>query len=498
MVEGTRRVLAKLIRQKGTALAADARRLEALLRDLCPGHMLAINLLVSAARHGVPERLNDPVAPLPIRLAQQTAHLADGLGFAEDKARWAVETWAAVLGVAGAKPSPPAGDDEPPRAVAGQPPAVLVVDSKPAGATVLVNGEPVGPTPLRRALDLGSFTHLPVALSLTLAEHVTQETIVELRAGEETAWRGVRLGQGGRPANWPEYLAHFTLPAGMDWSSFRVSEVDGMPQVLVPAGAFRMGSPEGEAGRSFNEGPQKQVQMSAYWMDLHEVTNAQYAQFLNAKRPAEAHRRQWVSLAGEEASKFLNPQILCTGNRYVPEGGVENYPVVWVSWRGAAAYAEWAGRTLPTEAQWERAARGGRQTKYVWGDSDTPPTGSGNFCDEAAVRLRITRREPGWYFPGYDDGYATTSPVASFRPNAFGLYDMAGNVEEWCQDRYADDWYAEMPNRDPINLTQGTGSMRVMRGGAYMVGPQGLRVSHRSVGFLAYYYVGFRCAAPAS
>ena len=148
-----------------------------------------------------------------------------------------------------------------------------------------------------------------------------------------------------------------------------------------------------------------------------------------------------------------------------------------VSWYSAAAYAQWMGKRLPTEAQWEKAARGGLVgKKYVWGDSDLPPEGAGNFPDESAKQ-----EHSSWgILEGYDDGYAGTAPVGSFTPNGYNLYDMAGNVDEWCADKHDSEYYSVSPrsnptgpgvpiifeNNDFLSVEPG-GYGRVIRGGSW-------------------------------
>ena len=246
-------------------------------------------------------------------------------------------------------------------------------------------------------------------------------------------------GPNAKPANWPDYLSTFTPPTGMSWSSFRVSPKDGMPQVLIPAGEFLMGSPANEPDRQGVEGPQRKVYVSAFWMDLHEVTVGQYRAFCEA--------------TGRTIDTGYNKEA--------------RHPVVMVSWEDATAYAQWAGRQLPTEAQWEKAARGGTATAYPWGAA----------FDAAKAN--------------YGGG---TTPVGSYAPNGYGLYDMAGNVWEWCRDWYDLGWYAQMPARDPVNETQAT--YRVLRGGSWYYYPLHLRIAYRNRDTPGYRHVdfGFRCS----
>ena len=143
------------------------------------------------------------------------------------------------------------------------------------------------------------------------------------------------------------------------------------------------------------------------------MTNARYKKFLDE--------------TGYEAPSIWNDSDL---NGY-------DQPVWCVGWRDAKAYCDWAGKRLPTEAEWEKAARGGLEgKKYVWGNAWPPPKGAGNFKDITNHRVYTT-----WeHIAGYDDGYVRTAPVGSFSPNSYGLYDMVGNVWEWCMD-WHDPWY---------------------------------------------------------
>ena len=289
------------------------------------------------------------------------------------------------------------------------------------------------------------------------------------RAREAAAALG-RMGLAG----WPEYLQDAKLLAGVQ---IRLAPDDGMPQVLVPAGELAVGG-----GAGFGAEATRAPHVEAFWMDLHEVTYAQFCRFLNDVSPEESKRIAWTALAGEPQKKYntgfaYGPKLAQQGGGYVVEPGFEHYPVAWVSWGAAMAYAEWAGRTLPTEAQWEYAARGGkRRQTFPWGEAPVPPPGSGSFRDE---RFRATWPKLGG-IEGYDDGYVAASPVCSFSPNAFCLFDMEGNVTEWCAD-------------------SNDSGARAVRGGAWGSNLEGLRLTWREWRKADYAWdgTGFRCAAAA-
>jgi len=191
--------------------------------------------------------------------------------------------------------------------------------------------------------------------------------------------------------------------------------------VPIPAGCFMMGSDTGDS----DERPVRGVCLDAFFMDEYEVTNREYGKFLaatNHERP-----EYW------DNSEFNQP----------------DQPVVGVSWEDAVAYAKWAGKRLPTEAEWEYAARGGLKGKeYPWGD---------DFPVEQANCGNLDAQHE-WDGP---------SPVGSFEPNGYGLYDMAGNVWEWCSDWYGDTYPSEKQT-DPTGPA--SGEYRVLRGGCWLVG----------------------------
>ena len=233
---------------------------------------------------------------------------------------------------------------------------------------------------------------------------------------------------------------------------------------LIPAGEFRMGSNHGGA----DEKPVHSVYVDAFYIDRYEVTNVQYAKFLN-----EFGKN--TDGAGHKLLKISSPycQIWKAGEVYRPRSGYEEHPVVEVSWYGANAYAEFYGKWLPTEAEWEKAARGGLAgKKYPWGDS-------------------ISHDNANYNGTGRKDKWTNTSPVGSFSPNGYGLYDMSGNVWEWCSDWYSSDYYAQSTRRNPSG--PGTGRRRVIRGGSWS--DDVLRCAYRATSDLELVNLGFRCAS---
>ena len=173
------------------------------------------------------------------------------------------------------------------------------------------------------------------------------------------------------------------------------------------------------------------------------------------------------------------------------------HPVIHVSWNDAKAYCEWLSRKtgktyrLPTEAEWEYAAgNGAKHHTYSWGNGNPAGKKGGNVADEAAKRKFPDSK----VFAGYDDGYVFTAPAGSYEPNELGLYDMSGNVWEWCEDWYHDS-YKGAPSDGSAWLSP-EGSTRVIRGGSWYLTPARARVAYRSSDLPAFrfYYVGFRLA----
>ena len=301
---------------------------------------------------------------------------------------------------------------------------------------------------------------------------------------------------------------------------------------LIPAGEFEMGSRAPEARE--DEKPVHRVALHAFWIDRSEVTNAAFARFVAATgyRTVAERTPTWEELKAQlpEGTPPPAPETLQAGSLVFkapvscdsledwsawwswvpgadwrhPEGpgssieGLLDRPVVQVAWDDAAAFAAWAGKRLPTEAEWERAARGGLEgAPYAWGREDPDPRRANLYQG----RFPTTNDAA--------DGWIGTAPVASFPANGFGLFDMAGNVWEWCADWYHVDAYAQRAAagpvvRDPAGPSESfdpqepAARKRVMRGGSFLCHGSycaGYRVSARmkSTPDSAANHIGFRC-----
>lgn len=251
-------------------------------------------------------------------------------------------------------------------------------------------------------------------------------------------------------------------------ASTQVSTKDGMTLLYVSAGEFTMGAASSDLQADPWERPQHQVYLDAFWIDQTEVTNAMYAQCVQAMAcQAPSHTTSYT-----RASYYGNAQF-------------DTYPVVYVSWNDAKAYCQWASGDLPTEAQWEKAARGDDQRTYPWGND--PISGSRlNFCD---ANCPFDRKDKS-----INDGYADTAPVGNYPDGASpcGALDLVGNVWEWVADRHGS--YPSSPSSNPTGPT--LGDARVLRGGSWIDAATVVRASVRagSVPELRDGGIGFRCA----
>ncbi len=244
-----------------------------------------------------------------------------------------------------------------------------------------------------------------------------------------------------------------------------VDPVTGMEFIWIADDCFMMGSKRGKP----DERPVHEVCVDGFWIGMHEVTNLQYRRYQpdHGSALTSEERKNW-------SDDFLK--------KYSLNSGIQ--PVVYVSWQGAVEYADWlrkgTGRhyRLPTEAEWEYAARAGSVGERYWGDDPHQACLYGNVSDDT---YRKRGREPGTAAASHDcdDGYVLTAPVGSFKPNGFGLYDMLGNVSEMCLDWYDGDYYARSTRDNPgVPLSAGI-HLKIIRGGSFSSPPEDVRSAVR-------------------
>ncbi|SMC21983.1 Formylglycine-generating enzyme, required for sulfatase activity, contains SUMF1/FGE domain [Desulfacinum hydrothermale DSM 13146] len=250
--------------------------------------------------------------------------------------------------------------------------------------------------------------------------------------------------------------------------------ITGMRFVWIPGGCFPMGSDPGEDGRDRDEGPKHQVCVDGFWMGRSEVTRGQFRTFVEKTgyvTDAERQGYSWVYDGKWEKKpgySWRRPGFAQT----------DDHPVVHVSLNDAQAMAHWLTQhskgtfRLPTEAEWEYACRAGTLGARFWGEDPAAA------CDFANVADKTARKKfPAWRIHPCSDGFVFTAPVATFRPNGFGLYDMLGNVWEWCADVYDPQAYRNHSEKNPV--VEKGGTARVVRGGSWYSQPQYVRSAGR-------------------
>ncbi|MGB7977727.1 MAG: bifunctional serine/threonine-protein kinase/formylglycine-generating enzyme family protein [Chlamydiales bacterium] len=255
------------------------------------------------------------------------------------------------------------------------------------------------------------------------------------------------------------HVSHYTP------SKVEVSEIEPLltEMVVIPGGTYFRGSSEGAR----DEMPRHAVRLPSFALDIHPVTNDQFLRFVQAMGGEKDHNNN-------DIIRLRDARIKRSNGKLIIESGYAKHPVVGVTWYGAVAYAKWIGKRLPTEAEWEAAAAAGRDTLY--------PTGA-----------EIERMQANFFS-------SDTTPILSYPPNPFGLYDMAGNVYEWCQDWYAYNYYDASAVEPDHPLGPPQGVYRVLRGGCWKSLKEDLRTSHRhrnNPGAVNGTY-GFRCATDVS
>jgi formylglycine-generating enzyme required for sulfatase activity len=316
----------------------------------------------------------------------------------------------------------------------------------------------------------------------------------------------------------------YDQPQRLGHVASQAAALDTNEMVWIPPGTFAMGS---ESDGQSDERPVHSVAVDGFWMDQYEVTNEKFEKFVRATGYVTIAERKPdpKDFPGADPSMLVPGSVVFSPPpgevplydhsawwKYVPganwrhpEGpssnlqGREKHPVVHICWLDAAAYAGWSGKRLPTEAEWEYAARGGLDKKpYAWGDEKVPNgkwmanIWQGTFPNENLL----------------SDGFRLTAPVGTFPANGFGLYDMAGNVWEWCADWYRPEYYGNSPAKNPrgpgdsFDPNEPGVMKRVMRGGSYLCSDLyciGYRPSARmkSSPDTGLSHTGFRCVKDA-
>ncbi|RMH72554.1 MAG: PEGA domain-containing protein [Gemmatimonadetes bacterium] len=338
-------------------------------------------------------------------------------------------------------------------------PGQVVIESIPSGATVQFQGHLKGETPLQ----LQDIVPGLYFLQLNKANYPAHSQMVRVEPGQTTR---VKIDL--------EQLRHREMQG---------DEKTDVEMIYIPAGEFTMGLREDQIDSLLardetfqrewfaNQTPAKRVYVDAFYIDKYEVTNADFARFLNAVKPDTI----------DQLIKYdkTYTRIYPSGAEYVVRKGYENYPVVYVTFAGAQAFAAWAGKRLPTEAEWEKAARGDHIQLFPWGSTFEPDRA--NTSD-------------------VDDTYLGLAPVGTFPKGAspYGVEDLAGNLWEWCADAYLPDYLKRADTRNP-HIPLEESPLRVLRGGSYLnnyhlaivASRQGVPVDYRD------FVVGFRCVKDA-
>lgn len=304
----------------------------------------------------------------------------------------------------------------------------------------------------------------PTVIPVTATEILPTATAI---APSQTPLPSATLVPSLRPSNTP---AAATGLADVPTELSEIDDIDNMELVYVPEGSFEMGSPPGVGQR--DEGPIHTVFLDAFWIDKTEVTNEMYAAFLNAQGNQQEEGVVWLAIDDKDAYIEVEDGV------FKPKDGADEQPVTEVTWFGADAYCKWAGRRLPSEAEWEKAARGEQSGQYPWGNEDPLP-----------FRLN------------FDQQISNRIPVGSYPQGAspYGALDMAGNVEEWVNDWFDPAYYRNSPQQNPLGPGQPRRD-RVLRGGSWYDNANDVRSTYRNKALPtnAVDDRGFRCAMSAS
>jgi formylglycine-generating enzyme required for sulfatase activity len=285
----------------------------------------------------------------------------------------------------------------------------------------------------------------------------------------------------------PEYLFKANAVTLADVALVKPAVVDktitnsiGMKLTLIPAGQFLMGSAPNDKEVDDDEKPWHWVRITQpFYLGTHELTRGQFRRFVDdAAYQTEAEKDGKGGYGWNEETKKFEQNARYNWQNPGFDHQTDEHPVVNVSWNDAQAFVSWLSRKegktyrLPTEAEWEFACRAGSKTRYSFGDDPEGLAEVGNIADGTAKE-----KYPDWTGIAARDGYVCTAPVRRFRPNAWGLYDMHGNVWEWCSDGYDMNYYKQSPMDDPMGALRA--SLRVCRGGGWSGNPRSARSASR-------------------
>ena len=355
-------------------------------------------------------------------------------------------------------------------------PVRLLVTSTPPGASVAFDGDPAGATPL--TVELATGRHVA---TVTMAGWASQQREVMIEPGE------------------PDTLCVTMEPIGSASSLSRAVFPDGTrggAMILVPAGRFRMGcAGEKDSDCKPDEGPAREIDLPAFYIDQYAVTNQHFTEFVRqtgyqteAEKTGSGYTWDRLKGAWVARSGFTWRHPFGLRPRQIVRVFHKKDPVTQVSWEDAEEYCGWCGKRLPAEAEWEKAARGGRTGEvYPWGDG-APARLLTNFADKEAHPYLA------WADQSVLDGYKYAAPVGVFEPNGYGIYGMTGNIWEWCED-----WYFEASYRSRASVNQKAPpaeTKKVVRGGSWFNPLTDLRLSRRGAQepHAPSNHLGFRCA----
>ena len=292
-----------------------------------------------------------------------------------------------------------------------------------------------------------------------------------------------------------------------DLGDTKLRKVDSMEMVFVPSGTFMMGSSDEQLDKAMEdckkmykgerdckrkiyanqEQPRHNVILNSFWIDKTEVSNAQFCKFLNAKGNKSTNGIKWFE-PGAGHRGIVYGYIDEIDGVFKPKAGHENYPVIEVSWYGADAYCKWVGGRLPSEAEWEYAAKGPLNSVYPWGNEFNG--NHANYRDSSFTFDQLGKDST------YNDGFEKWAPVGNY-PNGkswCGALDMAGNIHEWVSDWWSIDYYTTSKEANPIGPSNGT--LKVCRGGSWYDPSWHVRSSYRKVltpSSARMHWIGFRC-----